>query len=141
MSVPTKQNLPIPPGLIVRFEHVRRVVLSIEVHPNADTGPVPLYSEPLYMNSHEWKRVREQGFDAYVLPGGGVTRARLYKPAPKGVDEPDELIAMGEIICNPEDNYVKSMGRVKALGLARKALASPERYHRERKQSYGRPAA
>jgi hypothetical protein len=106
-------------GLQARFEHIRMVVLTVEAH--APVAPILMFSDPIPMNAHEWRKAREEGFGVHVLPNGGVTRCRLYRVADEG--DVDELIAFGEVRCSDNDNYVKALGRVKSLGQARRALA------------------
>lgn len=119
----TKQNLPVPEGLVARFEHLRRVVIAADAH--LPGGPAPVYTEPLFMNSHEWALARKEGFEVHVLPEGGTTHCRLYRPSSKP-DEPDELIAIGFARCSLDDHYVKALGRIKALGAANAVWAKSQ---------------
>lgn len=114
-------DLPVPEGMVARFEHHRRVLLVAEAHPPAETGPILMYSEPLWMRSWEWHKCRKDGYGVYVLPEGGATTCRLYKRSTiEG--EPDELVSFGEVRCSNSDHYVKATGRIKAFGAAVQAF-------------------
>lgn len=99
-------------NLTARFEHIRVVVLTAEAH--APHAPVLMFSEPMAMNAHEWRKAREEGFGIYVLPNGGMTRCLLYNG--------DEQVAYADVRCSDSDNYVKALGRIKSLGKATSVL-------------------
>ena len=110
--------------MVARYEHLRWVVLKQDAV-LADNQEVPMFSPPILMNAHDWRKQREVGYEVYVLPYGGTTRCRLYEPATEE-GEPDELLAISEVVCSEGDNYVKAMGRVKAHGRAISALKQNE---------------
>jgi hypothetical protein len=98
--------------LIAKFQHIRLVVLYVEAH--APNGPILMYSDPMPMHPHEWRKAREEGFGVEVLPNGGWTACNLFEEHSDGL----KPVAFGQVQCSNDDNYVKETGRIKSRGKA-----------------------
>jgi hypothetical protein len=97
----------------IRYEHYRLVVLTAEAH--APHAPVLMFTEPMPMRSHEWRKAREEGFGVEVLPTGGWTNCII-------LNAEGRIVATGHTRCSYDDIYAKATGRIKSLGKALSVL-------------------
>ena len=116
----TNLNWLLPDGLVARYDHQRWVSVAVNVEYSEARGEVTLASNLILMSRWEVLQARDSGLHAEIFPNGGVTVCRIYERDAVGL--PGTLVAEGEAHCSYTDNYVKALGRIKALGMAISAL-------------------